>query len=467
MRKKTKREENYGKYIFRRKRGDKVELFARVGYYDENGLWKYKYEKAADEDDAKTKAKKIIQKYKKRGTAYIDGSQMTFAQFADWYREKYLVEPVYEQGQQVSGLRTYKKIIPQLEKLKVEFAKKKICKIDGEILTQFKNKRKNIDKVKTATINRDLELLRAMFGKAVKQGWLEESPFARSENLIRKSLEARRNVTVTADEERLVLELAQQSSNVYLYPLILALRDTGARPSELFPYGAFGTDLSSLAEKIKLWLETEVKADEQVFLPLCWFQLFKVEFRVVPLISLKSRQVEYRFGPMSGRLRESLLNLWEKTDKNPVSLVFPFKTIKREWEKIRESAALYTIFTRLKNLDDEAAEAELQKAFGAKSAVLLKFLDDNLKIEELVAKAKELDVEILRAEKLKDLRIRDWRRIWRSKADLAGIPDQTAQRILGHKLLQTSYHYNEADLDAVVEASRRLDEQNLISDKIN
>ena len=407
MAKKTVREQNYGKYIYRRKRGDKIEIFARVGYTDENGQWKYKCEKAVSEADAKIKAEKIIKTHKKRGMAYIDGSNMTFAEFADWYKENYVTQPNYEQGQQVTGIRTYKNVTSQIERLKTAFDKKKIARIDGEILHQFKNKRKNIDQVKTATVNRDLEMLRAMFNKAVKMGWLEESPFARSENLIRKSLEARRKVTTSIDEEHAVLEFAKQSDNIYLYPLILALRDTGARPSELFPYSAYGVDLKKLPEQIKSWLETEVKSEKQVFLPLCWFQLFKVEFQVVPLISLKSRQIEYRFATMTMRLRESLLDLWEKTDKNIVSLVFPFKSIKKEWQKVRNKTGL------------------------------------------------------------SGLRIRDWRRIYATNAQAAGVADSIAQRMLGHKLLQTTYHYTEADLASVIAASRTLDEVNLSSEANN
>lgn len=407
MPKKTKREENYGKYVFRRKRGGKTQIFARVGYYDENGQYKYKYERADDEQDAAEKAKKIIRDYRKRGTAYVDGANLTFEQFADWYKEKYVVEPNYEQGQQVKGLRTYKNVKSQIERLKLEFGKKKITLIDGDRLHQYKNKRKNIDKVKTATVNRDLELLRAMFNKAVKQGWLEESPFLRSENLIRKSLEARRKVTTSVDEEKSVLDAARNSENKYLYPLVLALRDTGARPSELFPYAAYGENLDELPVKIQQWLATEVKAEKQVFLPLCWFQLFQLNFQVVPLISLKSRQIEYRFGTMTTRLKQALLDLWETTGKDPIKLVFPFKSIKKEWQAVREATGLT------------------------------------------------------------DLRIRDWRRIYATNAQAAGVAENIAQRILGHKLLQTTYHYTEADLQNVIAASRSLDEHNLLSESVN
>jgi hypothetical protein len=201
-----------------------------------------------------------------------------------------------------------------------------------------------------------------------------------------------------------VLEAAKNSENKYIFPLVLALRDTGARPSELYPYAAYGADMKELPKKIKNWIETEITADEQVYLPLCWFQLISVDFRVVPLFSLKSRQVEYRFGTMTVRLRQAFLDLWESTDKDPISLVFPFKTIKKEWQKVREET------------------------------------------------------------KLLDLRIRDWRRVWRTKAELAGVPEQTAQRILGHKLLETTYRYNEADLEAVVAAAAALDEQNLMNE---
>lgn len=466
MSKKSLREQNYGKYIFRRKRNDVVQLFARVGYYDENGQWKYKYEKAEDEDDAKIKAKKIIETYKKRGTAFIDGSNMTFEYFADWYKDRYAIAPTYEEGQQVAGLRTYKNVRLQLDRLKLEFTKKKISRINEEVLHQFANKRKNIDKVKTATINRDLELLRGMFVKAVKQGWLEESPFTRSENLIRKSLEVRRKVTTSTEEERLVLDFTKRSENKYLHPLILALRDTGARPSELFPYSAYGVDLKDLPKKIVLWLENGINSDDQVFLPLCWFQLFEVKFQVMPLASLKSRQIEFRYGTMTNRLREALLNLWATTNKDPIQLVFPFKTIKKEWQKVRDYMALHQVFSELQMLDDEKKENFLQEVFGKKGLELIPLISES--VETLISEANKNQIVLISDNsKIADLRIRDWRRIWRSKADLAGVPEQTAQRILGHKLLQTTYHYNEADLQAVVEAGRKMDELNLITEEIN
>jgi len=468
MPKKTLREENYGKYIFRRKRGDRIQIFARVGYYDENGVWKYKYELAADEEDARQKAKDIIAKYKKQGTAFIEGTNMTFEELADWYQNKYVVPPTYENGQKTGGMRTYDKVRYQIEHLKPFFAKKKISRIDEDTLQQFKNFRKNIDKVKPASVNRDLEVLRAMFNKAVQKKWLEENPFSRSENLIKKSLETRRTLTTSLDEEKLVLDLAGKSPNKYLFPLILALRDTGARPSELYPFNAFKIDLKELAVRIKGWLEKEIKNEgkEEIFLPLCWFQLFKVEFQVVPLISLKSDQVEYRFATMTSRLKDALLDLWETTDKNAVSLVFPFKTIKKEWLKLRETAALYQAFSHLKTMDIEKKELFLKEAFGKKSSDLIPFIDDG--IENLVNKANELKaVLILDNIKIADLRIRDWRRIYASKSQAAGIPNTMTQRMMGHKLLQTTFHYTEADLQAVVDAARRMDEINLENDRLN
>lgn len=476
MSQKTQREKNYGKYVFRRKRGDKTEIFARVGYYDKNGQWKYKYEKAGDEKDAIAKAKEIIKQYKKRGTAFIDGGNFTFENFADWYIEKYVFGPVYEQGQQIAGFRTHKSMKLQVERLKKDFGKKKITQISDETLEQFKNKRKNLDKVKTVAINRDLELLRAMFNKAIKQGWLEESPFLRGENLIRKSLEVRRNVTTSADEEKLILDYAKKSPNIYLYPLVLALRDTGARPSEIYPFGAYGTDLDGLAEKIKTWLETEVKSDsdEQVYLPLCWFQLFKVEFQVVPLISMKSRQIEYRFGTMTQRLREALLGLWETTpNKNPVSLVFPFKTFKRSWQSVKDRAVMHTVFDETKRFGDRVTqEANLKFKFGNKSTELLENLHlDTFELVEYAEKinakySDQFNLQPLK-HKLQSLRLRDWRRIWRTNATAAGISDQRAQRLLGHKLLETTYYYNEADLAAVIESARQMDEVNLINETVN
>lgn len=466
MAKERPRKETYGKFIFRRIRNGEEQLFARVGYYDENGKWKYKYERAWDEEDAALKAEKILKNQAKHGTAFIDGTKMNFEELADWYIETYAVPPTYEEGQQVAGLRSYRNVKLQAKRLKLEFGKVKINRITPELLTKFKNKRKNIDKVKTATINRDLELINTMFKKAVIKRWIEESPFVRAENLIRKSLEARRKMTVTPEQEKVILDFTKRMDNKYLYPLILTLRDSGARPSEVFPYSAYGVDLDKLPAKIQEWTANGINANEQVFLPLCWFHLFQVEFQVVPLVSVKSQQAEFRFGTMTERLRQALLSLWEKTDKDPIALVFPFKTIRKEWQKVRNYAALYQVFSELQGVDLDKKSEFLQKNFGKKAERLLPFANESIEI--LITEADKINAaSFLHDVKIRDLRIRDWRRIWTSNAQLAGVPDHIAQRILGHKQLKTTFHYTEADLRAVVEMSKTLDEHQIVSEAMN
>jgi integrase len=457
MAKPKPRKETYGKFIFRRTRNGVEQIFARVGYYDENGKWKYKYERATDEDDAILKAEKILKNQAKHGTAFIDGTRMNFEELADFYIKNYAIPPTYEEGQQVAGLRSYRNVRLQAERLKKEFGKVNIHRITPELLTRFKNKRKNIDKVTTATINRDLELINTMFKKAVIRRWIEESPFVRAENLIRKSLEARRKMTVTPREEKLILDAAKTLGNKYLYPLVLILRDSGARPSEIFPYSAYGVNLDKLPAKIQEWTENGITASEQVFFPLCWFHLFQVEFQVVPLVSVKSQQVEFRFGTMTERLRQALLELWETTDKDPIKLVFPFKTIRKEWQKVRDFAALHQVFSELQTIELDKQEDFMKRTFGKKAEKLLPFAGES--VETLIAEAEKINAASLLTDvKIRDLRIRDWRRIWTSNAHLAGVPEHIAQRILGHKQLKTTFHYTEADLRAVVEMSKTLDE---------
>ena len=60
--------------------------------------------------------------------------------------------------------------------------------------------------------------------------------------------------------------------------------------------------------------------------------------------------------------------------------------------------------------------------------------------------------------KIEDLRLRDLRRNFRPRLGKMGFSDDLAQRILGHEQRQMTYHYAEADIEAVRQAKKLLDE---------
>lgn len=175
-----------------------------------------------------------------------------------------------------------------------------------------------------ATVNRDLELLRAMFGRAFRRRWIKENPFDFGERLIEKSLEQRRQVTLSTEEETLLLDEARKSNSL-LYYLLLMLRDTDARPSELY-------NVSGI-----------------VGAPVLWKDVFDFDMRVYRLTSLKSRRKASRFAPVTTRLRTALTELWVKTDdKNEENPIFPVTTFKTSFGRVRKKVGLNHV--RLRDL---------------------------------------------------------------------------------------------------------------------
>ena len=84
-----------------------------------------------------------------------------------------------------------------------------VSEIGYDALHAYKLKRLDTG-VAIATVNRDFELLRTMFRKAVRRKWLKESPFDFGERLIEKSLEPRRTITLTYKDEKLILDEAKK-----------------------------------------------------------------------------------------------------------------------------------------------------------------------------------------------------------------------------------------------------------------
>ena len=83
----SERAETYGKYIFRRKRGGKVQIFARVGYVDKNGQLKYRCRLAQTEEQAVKIAQRMIDEIRRRPLLNFTDEDLTELFFAVQYRE--------------------------------------------------------------------------------------------------------------------------------------------------------------------------------------------------------------------------------------------------------------------------------------------------------------------------------------------------------------------------------------------
>ncbi len=172
-----------------------------------------------------------------------------------------------------------------------------------------------------------------MFRKAKKKKWIREIPDF--EGFIEKSLEKRRTVTITTKQESDLLREARkirESTAPRLYALIISLRDSGARPNELYPVNDYS--------------ESKDKYD-----PLRWQDVFDENGRIrdlTRLVSFKGKMREERIAVITDRMKRALLELWTflQQSKNVTpdhsasleNLVFPHTSFKKSWDLVRTAA---------------------------------------------------------------------------------------------------------------------------------
>lgn len=380
-------------------------IYGRIQIKGANGKYKPIYtDQAINATHAEQLALELKEEYKKRGQAYLDGRNMTLSMLAEWYKERYVTEAVYEDGKKISGMRTWKAERNKIDAVCNRIGHLLINDITDETLQDYKLDRlRGKKKVKIATVNRDLEAIRAMIYRAIKKKWRKD-PLDFDEALD-KSGELRRTVTITDEQETAILEAAHgMPYSKRLYALILSLRDSGARPSELYPVNDFKSDYSEKGT---------------FYEPVRWRDIFNPDFTVrdvTVFISYKGKRREERIGIISERMKRAFLELWEQLQQgkhmipehtaNLDNLIFPHKSYQTAWEIVREVA------------------------------------------------------------KVPHLRLRDLRRDWITRLARQGYSDKLAQRGAGHKTMQMSYEYTEFDLAAAMQAKSLIDLDN-ISNTVN
>lgn len=308
-------------------------IYARVQIRESNGKIKSVYKRALNPTHAEQLANEILEENENRGQGYLDGRNMRFTKLADWYKTEFVIPPVYIDGKKVEGMRTWESERAKIDRIVAELGYEFINEIDEAVFRKYRRKR--LKTVSVTTVNRDFETIRAMFRRAKKKKWIKEVPDF--EDFIDKSFERRRTVTVTDLQEK---EIIKESRKVLrttaprLYALIVSLRDSGARPNELYPVN----DHSK--EKTK-------------YEPIRWRDLFDEtgEIRkITRLVSFKGKVIETRLAVVSERMKLAFLELWKflKQSKNVTpdhaahldNLVFPYTTFKKSWDIVRTAAGL-------------------------------------------------------------------------------------------------------------------------------
>jgi len=266
---------------------------ARITYRDESGKVRNIKRQVENRTEGKQLLNKILREIEDHGEQIIDGDSMTFKKLAGIYEERKLTPPVYKGEAKVSGLRSHQSMKVFLKALVEHFGAKRIKSITHSDLEKFK-----LDRLKTTTVrgsersitsvNRELQLMRAVLNFAKRNGWIANNPFEQGESLISQAQENRRDRVLSREEEMRLLA-ACNGRRAHLRSILICALDTGMRRGEI--------------------------------LQLRWRDV-NIEEGVITIRATTTKTMRPRSVPMSTRLREELKRMLEKAPDDAEFLVF-------------------------------------------------------------------------------------------------------------------------------------------------
>jgi integrase len=287
-------------YVFE----EKGKWFARVTFTDESGKRRNIKRTAKNKSDAKDILKNVLRELENEGSKAIDIANLTFNDLADHYEKNYCQPAEYINGRKVSGLRDVSRAKSVLPYFREFFGRKKLRSITYGDLATYKRLRMKIPTHQSqqraiGTMNRELGILRRILNIALAEQWIHRNPFKSGEPLIQPSADGIREKILTLDEERRLLEACKEPCRAHIYPIVIALLDTGARRGEM--------------------------------LKLTW-QDVDFENRLITIRSETTKTLKGRQIALTKRFFNELLLLWEQSDKDLTSKVFKMKVFGQSFE---------------------------------------------------------------------------------------------------------------------------------------
>ena len=212
---------------------------ARLTYTDASGKRRNLKRQVENKTAGNMLLKQLLRELEDHGTQIVEGGRLTFFYVAEQYQQEKLIEPVYQGESKVAGLRSHVSLKRRLGTLVQHFGRKRVKAITHADITSFKlirldapSQRNNIKKLAVATVNRELQLLRAVLNYAKQQGWIVHNPFERGAPLISLASEIKRDRILTAEEETRLLA-ACMGRRAHLRPILICALDTAMRCGEL------------------------------------------------------------------------------------------------------------------------------------------------------------------------------------------------------------------------------------------
>lgn len=363
------------KGIFPKRMPDgKIKYIARIVRTDAAGEERQFTKQADSLTEARKLKKELEEKHKRGGTKVLDGDRMTFGDLAQKYREWKVKPAQFDESEddnrrKIAGLKSWKSVDRFLQVLIESFQAKLISQLIHADIEKFKLHRVTAQTVrgrkrKISSVNRELEVMRAVLNYAVTQGWLLRTPFEMGSPLISKADEVQRNRVLSHEEEEAILSVCI-GKRAHLRPILICLADTAMRSGEVFQLERRDVDLDSNILRIRMKI---TKTDSM---------------RVVPI---------------TPRLRKELESLLINLPKEPEALVFGVSNnIKRSFTTVCKLAKVsglrvhdyrHTAITRM--LASECPATEVMKISGhSNMKTFLRYL--NPTEQTLVSRAGQLD----------------------------------------------------------------------------
>ncbi|MBK9156434.1 MAG: site-specific integrase [Chloracidobacterium sp.] len=275
----------------------KGNLYARLQYQDEAGKWREKLKPISDKRTALRIVEEMRREFLTHGEETLKSDKLLFSELVKEYTAIKLTKATYANGIKISGRRSLEPVQSAVKPLLEHFGGKPIRSIKAKNIENYKQKRINTPTDrgttrKISSVNRELELLRAILNFAFQNEWIIKNPFMLSKGIISKASEVERERILSTEEESRLLSVCT-GRRAHLRPLLICALDTAMRRGEIF--------------KMK-WQDVSFATNE-IYIP-----------------QSNTKTESSRTVGMTPRLKRELEKLWEASPKAAAGLVFGITT---------------------------------------------------------------------------------------------------------------------------------------------